>query len=312
MAFFLSGFAEEMFIWGDRIITCETFGTNTFFTVFDKANGELLQRFCNKGRAKNEITDLSNAYIDETNNLFVVCSVNDRKYLRYKLPTQPQDSIEFLDSKTIKRNLNYMKTFNVNGEVYVSGDWAGDKAIRFGKIVNDTAQLLYKGFPKLVDDDIENCRVWGDRGFTKPSPDGRHIVSTTFYGTHFQIFDITKKGEIEPKCLYAISPPAYRVVGQYPSISLTQLDETIFGFVQVFTTDDYIFAILVNDVGEKVQEALDKITVFDWDGNLDFIIKLDRPIFNFCVDSQSRTIYAITIPNEKGEQALVKYKYTIN
>ncbi len=79
--------------------------------------------------------------------------------------------------------------------------------------------------------------------------------------------------------------------------SNVEIKDGTFFYSYVYPTDNYFYSLCWNSPIDKIGEgkAMPEIQIFNWNGALQKVLKLDRPISYFCIDEKNKIIYAIGI-----------------
>lgn len=137
---------------------------------------------------------------------------------------------------------------------------------------------------------------------TEPKPDRSKFVSLSFVGGVLEIFQI-QGGKIDKLKQKIFLFPNFNNTQEI--ISLIS-NETNIGFYNVYTTNEYIYASYSGLTNKEFKEnsfLLDYITVFDWEGNLKKLYKVEGGVLDIAADESQNKIYIVTKNNE-GEECV--------
>ncbi|MCM1450355.1 MAG: TolB-like 6-bladed beta-propeller domain-containing protein [Clostridiales bacterium] len=165
------------------------------------------------------------------------------------------------------------------------------------------AKVTYDQFPELLknlnyEEDVIRMFLLSQTLWAV-SPDGQKMVQATTIGSIIQFFKL-KESSIELVSEHCYHVPIFESLnGQ-----IGTLPETIYGFIGLFATDKNVYATMHGISDPKVFPNY--IYKYDWSGKLINRYDTGRQICSFCVDDQSKKIYAVSI-GENGEQQLLKF-----
>jgi hypothetical protein len=99
--------------------------------------------------------------------------------------------------------------------------------------------------------------------------------------------------------------PVYGLEPSLGAVMVTLIDETVFGFYSLSSTDSFLYAAIYGKVNPTEQPKI--IWKFDWEGNPVTTYNCNYSIDGFVVDEQTDQIYAF-VYNTDGELALARGK----
>ena len=175
-----------------------------------------------------------------------------------------------------------------NSYIAEGGLKEGDKRLRLSIIENDSTICKYYTYPnvRIPGTDakgIEPAYTYGSR--IAISPDKKRLAYSTNYGAILEIFDLTPR-EITLNTIKGYYRPVYALnKNSIQSIP----GETVWGFIDLYATDKYIYSIFS---GSKNPKETKNIAVFDWKGNCLDLYTTDYQLEKICVDETNRKIYA--------------------
>jgi hypothetical protein len=70
-------------------------------------------------------------------------------------------------------------------------------------------------------------------------------------------------------------------------------DNPKYYYTSLKSTDKYIYALCYNQIGSKLNQSIPRVEVWDWNGNPVVCLIPDRPIFEFDVSIDNKSIYFI-------------------
>ena len=167
-----------------------------------------------------------------------------------------------------------------------------------GQYIND-----YNKFPvfsKNIND--ETCDYAARQFcFTDPNPDLSKFVSLTYIGGIIEVFNV-KNDAINKIVEKRYLDPDLR--NSKSEVSVLK-DNTNIGFCGLYTTDNYIYASYSGlKLGEFKNKFLaDYVTVFDWNGEIKKLYRVEGGLLDLAVDETLNRIYIIT-KNSEGEDVV--------
>ena len=138
-------------------------------------------------------------------------------------------------------------------------------------------------------------------------PDGSRIALADRFMNHIELYgaDGTLRRTVNGPIAVA---PVFQVAMAGGAPTMASDENLRFGYVGIAAGQRYIYALFSGrrrgDYGPSEATYADQLHVFDWDGNLVRMVKLDRDIANIAVAPDERRLYGIAV----GEsEALVAY-----
>ena len=132
--------------------------------------------------------------------------------------------------------------------------------------------------------------------YSEPKPDLSKFVSVTYVGGTIEIFRINNDSIIKIVDKRYLNPDLKKSTNK----SLLQ-DDTKIGFCGLCTTENYIYASysgLSNKEFINNKFLADYITVFDWNGQIKKLYKVEGGLNSLAVDERGKKIFIITQDKE--------------
>ena len=125
------------------------------------------------------------------------------------------------------------------------------------------------------------------------------MACTIYYGAVLETFEISESiNLIQEKLFYPI------VLKDKGNGMFAHTDETIQGFLDICTSDEYIFTVLCGT--KELNAGVNNISVFNWNGDPVIRFETDINIYRICYNKDDNLIYALA-RIEDGEFILVKF-----
>lgn len=285
----------------DSILVLRSDDGYGYLQLFNRGDFKFIKTNGIKGKGPGELP----------NSMVEIRTINDTLYL-FKLTT---NSISFYDKESFVHDSlplpfkeivfqKYKGNFDILplGNSFVSRPTI---KTRFA-LYNNTGEFLdqYLEYPKLNEsvDSASIDFIFRNYSITEPKPDKSKFVSLTFCGGILEIFEI-KESKIHKLVEKIILDP--NIKGTKDFIHIIK-DDTNMGFYSVYTTDNYIYASysgLSHKNFRKNNILLDYITVFDWDGQIKDIYKVEGGLLDLAIDESSNIIYIVT-KNNMGDEVV--------
>ncbi|MFI3261541.1 MAG: BF3164 family lipoprotein [Rikenellaceae bacterium] len=272
--------------------------SETELTLFDTKSKSHLLNFGHTGRAYGEVFNSTNILVDKN---FVSVYVSAKgAFVNFDL--EDVKNIKISEKKVGDNTDRYVSMCKLTDLTYLaSGIFPSEK--RF--LMFDDTSLSYIGdYPKnaLIDESMPyNIEGSAYKSLLCSHPTQSKFVAANAYGKKLHIFKYnTSNREIDEVCVVGSKDPVFEIKkpGGYPNFKPTE--KTIWGYRDVISDNNYIYALYSGrpQISRTPFLKSDLVEVYDWDGNLQCILKLDRDINRMTV--VGNTIYAIVDMPEKG------------
>jgi hypothetical protein len=304
MIFFFSAYPQDIYVLDSILLIADFYDKETAFHIFDKGTGIWKRSFGQKGQGPTDLLFPIATYLKDNNQKIAAYSFNLQKEVSFDLSDEKNNPI------TSKINnpegLYIADIISASNNMYIRGIGL---QVRFGSITEKGINILSNDYPLLLSKDKkeENNAIFNYMPSWSISPDGTKMVSATYIGGIVELFKIEEE-HLVSGALLPFYKPQYKIVNGATPISVSWIEETIFGFQGVYSTDNNIY-LLVNG-GSAMDKSFfsKKIIVLDWSGNLIMQYNLDRGINSFTIDEDTKSIYAISFTEDENP-LLLYYKY---
>lgn len=170
-------------------------------------------------------------------------------------------------------------------------------------VVGDGSQCIYTDYPSVLPEDKKEdvAAVLAYNSCVSVSPGKSRWVQTSYIGGILESFEYDGR-EIKSIGMNPIYEPVY--TGEKQEVSWNE--ETVIGFDDVVATDQCIYTLLNGAKGKQlksnppVNPFTDKITVFDWHGNIKEVIHTDCMMMAIDIDEKENACYAISFNLDHG------------
>lgn len=127
----------------------------------------------------------------------------------------------------------------------------------------------------------------------KPNPARTRWVVATRFADRLEIYDAAGTLAAEGHRPYGFEP-VYQAERSTRMVSMTSGDDTRFGYLDVATTEDRIYALFSGRTrAEGRANYGNRVHVFDWDGRLREVLELDAHVIALTVDPSGESLYGV-------------------
>jgi hypothetical protein len=296
---FLFSFPRDMFLVDSLLIVRDS--QKSTLNIFNKNTGEHLASFANRGRGAGEVLAVSNVNLCGDNSIMIFDSQTKKiviydigKVLGGIIPNYTEFSVENTEN-VVWSVLPYKNGFILGGN---------DSRMRYGIYdpISSETHVAYTDFPTLVKDEEENWSAWQYSVNWRVKPDQTKMAVGTYIGMSMAVLDL-KDGAITADTLVRMREPLYSISQGVKPKWITHDQTTLFGFRDMYVTDNYIYTIMYPAV--PATDRTNLIGVFDWNISPIKQYELDNTILTFAVDEPNNTIYAVEY--EDGEIFISKF-----
>lgn len=264
-------------------------GDKELINFFDKNSGECIKSILRPGRGPGEALSLRDFDVDHSTGKVLFYDVMSKKLITFYI-----DSV--IMSNDVKNHI-YAKNYPIymykilqGNHCYIAEGGYKDngKDIRLSIIYKDSTIYKYYKFPNVkVSGTDENgiipAYIHGSK--LTISPNKKQIAYATSYGAILEIFDVDSN-QIKLNTIKGYYRPTYTL--EKNNIK-TIPGETIWGFIDLYAVNNYIYAIFSGSTDSKDTK---NIGVFDWKGNPVKLYTTDYRLEKICVDEKKNKIYA--------------------
>lgn len=262
--------------------------------LLNKNSGKFISTKCIEGRGPGEFSDFvelktiaDSIYIYEPPKNSISVYKTDAFLSESLLQTDKKIKFE-------KHKVNF-DAFPLNG-YFVSKPGIGPRFALFnrnGKHISD-----YELFP----DYYKDVKSFNHKGelvqyfIYDPKPDLSKFASISYIGGVLEIFNV-EKGSINRIMERKILDPNLKIESENGWL---QNEDSKIGFHGLFTTDNYIYTsysgLTIKEFKEK--KLMDYIVVFDWEGNIKRLYKVEGGLKALAADEAEGKIYIVTKDSE--------------
>lgn len=286
---FVMGLCYDIDYYKDYLLLSAYRSDSELLNFFDKNSGRYVKSILPKGRGTGEALSLKDFDLDHTTGKVVFYDLVGNRLTDFMIDsvTTHENAGKYIHSRNYPIYMYRVLQGN-NGYIAEGGLKEGGKRLRLSIIENDSTIYKYYKFPhvRIPGTDIrgiESAYAYGSR--ITISPNKKQIAYTTGYGAILEIFDLTP-GEIKLNTIKGFYRPVYSL---YKNSIQSIPGETVWGFIDLYATDKYIYTIFS---GSKNPKETRNIVVFDWKGNCLDLYTTDYRLDKLCVDEANRKIYA--------------------
>lgn len=179
------------------------------------------------------------------------------------------------------------------GDFYLLTGMQGDFSINRFIIVDSVGHVVskYGGYPSINPSLFNNpsediVKLLHMASFLRISPDKQKVVFASYHGALIQFFDLA----FFPDSLRTICSLQLDIPMKHSQISETHAG-WVYGFEDVFATDNYVYAIFNGQTAYENPGFGHKILVFDWFGNLKKTYFSQLGIRSLAVDEDANLFY---------------------
>lgn len=305
----------SMVIADSMIVLYDPINQEKIIHIFNRHTGEDNGRLIHMGRGPGEIITTDNPTYDAKSGEIIFVDSKNNKLLKYNIEKSLQQSKPIFSEQSFGTGgFTTISAYSFN-DTYLITSYSPN--VRLGYVEGDSVKTLTKNYPQLVLDNDENRSIWAYAVRTMMNPKRTKMVATTYIGAVLEILDISNINNIVQTKLLPITKPVYSLAEGAKPAWVIPSEATVFGFLDTYVSDNYIYTILDNSVDKFWDEEVEyqpeeygqnSILVFDWQGDAICNIKLPRNIFCLAIDEPSNKIYAIGNSKE-GDKELVEFDF---
>jgi len=278
----------------DSILILKSEDDKGSLQLLNKKNGKFISTKCIFGRGPGEFTDFIEFKI-HADSIYIY--ENNKKTMSvYKSDAFLTDSLPDTPVKIIfdKKKVNY-DAFPMN-QYYVSRPGIDSRYYLFnrnGKFISDYS--LFPDFFKDVKSDFYKQQLVQCFN-AEPKPDLSKFVSISSCGAILEIFNIENdaiKQILEKRFL----DPNLKIESGNEWL---QNEDSKIGFHGLYTTDNYIYTSYSGLTLKEFKKTIlmDYIVVFDWEGNIKKLYKVEGGLRALAADEAAGKIYVVTKDSE--------------
>lgn len=293
---YLFSYPESMILDGKHLIVQDRKSTDYLFHSIDLESDSLVSEFGIRGNGPGEYSDITlNPHWNEYRKSISFFDANKRSIYSYK---KDNNSFRFIS------NFSLTNVPNLENEYFRELFDCGDYYLALGKhgifdenrfaVLDSTYHIINKlgKYPEISDLLIEPQKNLGQilfsSSFFKISPNRNKAVFASYRGALLQFYDLSEM----PDSIHNIKSIQLEVPIKKEQISVEH-DGWVYGFEDIYVTDNYIYAIYNGQTAEENPLLGKHILVYNWKGELGRIYRLDINLRSLIADESNKCIYAI-------------------
>lgn len=304
------GYVVDLFIYESYAIVVG-YNENCYLHIYNKNNGELLNRSIYKGRGPNELAanpdfvefDTTSGILTIPNNskgVKIICSIkgivnNESDAIYEEFSTQSNfvnNCFPIAENKTLYMyNYSPMKKDTANLCRFSIENGEGETLSEYTKYPHPYEKNTFLRWNFYNPGNYSLCY----------SPDKEKFAIGISRGAILETFSISGNN-IAPLSVSHFIDPEFNG-------TLQEFNYTL-GFIDLFATDKYVYAVFDGAnyvVGSPFYDIGQNLVQFDWSGKPLQKIKMGVRMEKISIDTNSNTLYALINSEDKG-CALAKYK----
>lgn len=307
---YLMGSPGKMLLVDSFLITLDYTGKH-FFHLFNIDKNEYIGNWGAKGQGPQDFLHPT-APLYLSSHDFLSYDMLDKSLKRISIDAMKKGEVKYLKALSFN-SLSHISILPAKDNNYLG---FGSYESNMFKIINAEGEEVgsFIDFPleeSKNKKDISNRNLaMAYQGSFAVSPNKNKFVYVALNGTVLGIYNINNNS-IEQDFLLAYDYPQFTTDNSNGGVSSPLTKESICGFLDVYVTDKYIYALYCgNNISELKQKAFESkdIYVFDWAGHPVMHYSLDIPINNIAVSFNNKKIYAIGL---NPEPTLVEYEINL-
>ena len=297
---YLIGSSGKMLLVDSTLITLDHAG-QYFFHVFNIERKEYLGNWGTRGQGPNDFLHPTSPLCLSSHD-FLSYDMSNKSLKKISIDALKKGEVIY-DKVLSFESFSHMSILPMKDNQYLG--YGMYKSNMF-KIINSQGNEVgsFLDFPveETMDrKDIDNLNLaMAYQGALVMHPNKDKFVYTALYGTVLGIYNIDNNS-INQDFLLADDYPQFTVGNPNSGISSPLTKDAICGFLDVYATDRYIYALYCgNNISEFQQRAFESqdIYVFDWKGRPVMHYTIDIAIKNIAVVADNKKIYAIALDPE--------------
>ena len=278
----------------DKYVVMNTLTDGRYLHVYDKQTGEYLGGYVRNGQGPGEVaTHCERIDYNKNERTITMSEMNTNHCFIFMF----NDDLENL--LTFETKINFSNDnkegferlfgfFRIDKNLYLS-DYrifppSKNQNRRFSLIAETGEKTSkYNGF---ATDDFWAYTFISQR--ISVSPNRKKMACTTFYGAVLETFEVGDSIHLIQEKLF------YPIILNIKNDIAYLTDKTIQGFLDICTSDEYIFSILIGSTESNNKN----ISVFNWNGDPVIRFETDIDIYNICYNEDDNLIYAIAMTED--------------
>jgi hypothetical protein len=267
--------------------------------IFNKETGVLIKSVGTIGQGPEELVNPSTCSFDHKNKILYILDDGKRSVFGFNIPNIIHNTRPFLEQKRLwEQESIIISIHHLKDSLFIAHGQPEGLIVSTIHENSYRKTLEYESHPDIKP--FEWFHIMHDLAINTVSPDGSKYILATILGGILDIHSINSE-EIKLTTRKNFYKPVYDIQGG----TIMFIDETIFGFYSLSSTEDFLYVAVYGKVNPTEQPKT--IWKFDWDGNPVTTYNCNYSIEGFVVDEQAEQIYAF-VYNTDGELTLAKGK----
>ena len=288
----------------DKYVVINGLADGKYLHVYDKQTGEYLGGYVGRGQGPGEIATWCE-YLDyyKKEQKVSLFEINTNRCFIYAVNDDSKDLLTFEQTKSFSSNStlgNLWSIFLIDENLYLINSRippeSNKQNLRFS-LITETGEKTSE-YNRFATDD---SWAYVLQRSMSVSPNRRKMAHAIIYGAVLETFEIGDSIRlIQEKLFYPTILEAKQGVSPVPT------DETIQGFLDICTSDEYIFSILCGSKISEPNAGFNHISVFNWQGEPVVRFETDIDLWRISYNEDDNMIYAVA-RTEEYEYILVKF-----
>lgn len=296
----------------NRLYMSELSDQDSLVKILDLPEQRIIGHLIQKGNGPNELS-FADALSVRRGYFFLT---DPYEFKIYRQPIDAGQHIKWGETglETIRLEAVFADEIIPTEDAIFTTYYAAEEVARFAKMDASGKLQAYMGaLPPHPDSATIDERIY-NMIFTAKSaikPDGERFALAYEYEDRIEIYDKASN------LLHIVKGPDF----YHPEFDINERkngvvkvrDKTRKACIKLRATSNEIWTLYSGEIVYPGNEDLNELTyknnkmlVFDWEGNFLRAYKLDIPIYNFCLDSENKVIYAVT---EENDNHIISFEY---
>lgn len=283
------------------ILKCNQTLDNKVYYIYNKATGELIKTFGERGNGPGELPNSFDTSVDVKNRK--IYSVGDEWNICFDLDSVLHSELYCCDSKIkgIELSNSVFIGFFKDSLLYSICNFRPHRSHRIA-ILKPNGEIILKNsfLPPISEIDEEDSvfrfLFYSYRTISSLKPDASKLVLATNCGLNMEIFKISED-KIEPEYFRRYIKPKYKKSNPIRN------EGVIEGISSINSTNNYIYALWTKDTEMEYPKQL---VTFNWKGEAIRKYNFNIKILTFAVESDDSKIYAVT-KNSEGKLSVMTF-----
>lgn len=286
---------RQLIVYDSLLVVLDWLKRDDCYHLFKKESGSYVKSFGAIGKAGGELMLPSKLIWYDKDEFFTVDRTSS-KIISYNLDSVLLNSYAYFNEFKYSVK-DFEEIIGILGKRFIMSS-SGDTRFELVEI-NDSlnTEELYNGYPNVIGEEeswVVN-QLFRYDPCIQVSPDKSKMVYLTYVGAVAETFNLVGDS-LASRATKCFIYPKIKVVRSWIE---TVSGETLYGFTNVITTNDYIYALYCGK--NDVDYVVNTIYMFDWDLNAitKFSIDIDH-LFCISYDSVTGCVYGIGNDEEKN------------